>query len=50
MFDSVTVTAAARLHLGFLDMNGGLGRRFGGLGLAIDRPATRLTIRRAPTL
>jgi beta-RFAP synthase len=48
MFDSVTVAAAARLHLGFLDMNGGLGRRFGGLGLAIDRPATRLTIRRAP--
>ncbi|MGH6842159.1 MAG: beta-ribofuranosylaminobenzene 5'-phosphate synthase family protein [Methylocella sp.] len=46
--DSVTVAAAARLHLGFLDMNGGLGRRFGSLGLAIDRPATRLTIRRAP--
>ena len=48
MFDSVTVTAAGRLHLGFLDMNGGLGRRFGGLGLAIDRPVTRLTIRRVP--
>lgn len=47
MFDSVTVVAAARLHLGFLDMNGGLGRHFGSLGLAIDRPATRLTIRRA---
>jgi beta-ribofuranosylaminobenzene 5'-phosphate synthase len=47
MFDSVTVTASARLHLGFLDMNGGLGRRFGSLGLAIDRPATRLTLRRA---
>jgi beta-ribofuranosylaminobenzene 5'-phosphate synthase len=47
MFDSVTVAAAARLHLGFLDMNGGLGRRFGGLGLAIDRPATRLTLCRA---
>jgi beta-RFAP synthase len=46
MYDSVTVTAAARLHLGFLDMNGGLGRRFGSLGLAIDRPATRLTLRR----
>ncbi len=46
MFDSVTVAAAARLHLGFLDMNGGLGRRFGGLGLAIDRPATRLTLHR----
>jgi beta-ribofuranosylaminobenzene 5'-phosphate synthase len=49
MFDSVTVTAAARLHLGFLDMNGGLGRRFGSLGLAIDHPATRLTLRRAAT-
>jgi beta-ribofuranosylaminobenzene 5'-phosphate synthase len=48
MLDSVTVTATARLHLGFLDMNGGLGRRFGSLGLAIDRPVTRLTIRRAP--
>jgi beta-ribofuranosylaminobenzene 5'-phosphate synthase len=46
MYDSVTVTAAARLHLGFLDMNGGLGRRFGSLGLAIDHPATRLTLRR----
>lgn len=49
MFDSVTVTAAARLHLGFLDMNGGLGRRFGGLGLSIDALSTRLTIRRAAT-
>ncbi len=48
MFDSVTVTAAARLHLGFLDMNGGLGRRFGSLGLSIDA-STRLTIRRAAT-
>src|SRR5919109_956485 len=50
MFDSVTVTAAGRLHLGFLDMNGGLGRRFGSIGLAIDRPAIRLTIRRAAAL
>lgn len=48
MADSVTVTASARLHLGFLDLNGGLGRRFGSLGLAIDRPATRLTLTRAP--
>ncbi len=47
MFDSVTVTAPARLHLGFLDLNGGLGRRFGSLGLAIDRPATRLSLARA---
>ncbi len=47
MSDSVTVTAPARLHLGFLDLNGGLGRRFGSLGLAIDRPATRLSLTRA---
>src|SRR5208337_1564127 len=46
MFDSVMVTAAARLHLGFLDMNGGLGRRFGGLGLSISGPRTRLTLKR----
>ncbi|MDD5304926.1 MAG: GHMP kinase, partial [Elusimicrobia bacterium] len=43
----VSVAAAARLHLGFLDMNGALGRKFGGLGLSIDAPATRLTLERA---
>lgn len=40
----VTVSAPARLHLGFLDLNGGLGRRFGSLGLAISSPRTRLSI------
>jgi beta-ribofuranosylaminobenzene 5'-phosphate synthase len=44
---SVRVRAPARLHLGFLDMNGALGRRFGSIGLAVDRPATRLTVSRA---
>lgn len=43
----VSVAAAARLHLGFLDMNGSLGRKFGGLGLSIGGPATRLTLARA---
>lgn len=42
-----SVTATARLHLGFLDMNGGLGRSFGGLGLSLDAPATRLTLKRS---
>jgi beta-ribofuranosylaminobenzene 5'-phosphate synthase len=45
---SVKVKASARLHLGFLDLNGGTGRRFGSLGLAIDRPVTSLTIAHAP--
>lgn len=43
----VSVAAAARLHLGFLDMNGSLGRKFGGLGLAISGPATRLALSRS---
>jgi beta-ribofuranosylaminobenzene 5'-phosphate synthase len=45
---NVVISAAARLHLGFLDLHGGLGRRFGSIGLAIDGPRTRLSLRRAP--
>ena len=44
--DFVHVSAPARLHLGFLDPGGHSGRRFGGIGLALDAPATRLTIAR----
>jgi beta-RFAP synthase len=47
---SATVTVPARLHLGFLDLNGGLGRKFGGIGLAIDGFSTSLTIRHAPRM
>jgi len=39
---TIRVEAPARLHLGFLDLNGDLGRRFGSLGLTIDAFATRL--------
>jgi beta-RFAP synthase len=35
------------LHFGFIDLHGGLGRRFGSLGLAIDRPAVRLRASRS---
>jgi beta-ribofuranosylaminobenzene 5'-phosphate synthase len=45
MQNSVSVAVAARLHLGFLDLHGGLGRRFGGLGLALDEPKTILNLR-----
>jgi beta-RFAP synthase len=41
---NVTVTVPARLHLGFLDLNGGLGRRFGSIGLAIHGLRTSITI------
>jgi beta-RFAP synthase len=40
----VRVIAPARLHLGFLDLEGSLGRRFGSLGLAIDGLSTRVSI------
>jgi len=34
----VKIRTPARLHLGLIDMNGDLGRMFGGLGVCIDRP------------
>jgi beta-ribofuranosylaminobenzene 5'-phosphate synthase len=43
----VQVTASARLHLGFLDLAGDLGRRFGSIGLAIDAFFTRVHLREA---
>jgi len=46
----VTVTVPARLHLGFVDLNGELGRRFGSLGIAIDTPRTRLSLGRGDRL
>lgn len=42
----VTVTTTARLHMGFVDLNGSKGRMFGSLGVALNAPATRLTVAR----
>lgn len=47
MSDSVAVSVPARLHLGFLDLDGALGRRFGSIGLGLDEPLTRIEIGRA---
>lgn len=44
---AVRVVAPARLHLGFLDLNGGLGRMFGSIGLAVDNPRTELVLKRS---
>jgi len=44
----VRVITSARLHLGFLDLNGDLGRRFGSIGLAIDAFETGVELRRSP--
>ena len=45
----VDVVAPGRLHIGFIDLHGGLGRRFGSLGLAIDAPEVRLSLRHSDT-
>lgn len=48
--EAVRVTAFARLHLGFLDLQGGLGRKFGSIGITLEEPRTTLTLRRAERL
>lgn len=44
---AVRIAAPGRLHLGFLDLGGSLGRRFGSLGLALDWPRLDVTVARA---
>jgi len=46
----VRVESAARLHLGFIDLHGGIGRRFGSIGVALERPALILEARLADHL
>jgi beta-RFAP synthase len=48
--DVVTVRAPSRLHFGVLDLHGGLGRRFGGIGAAIPHPGLVLEAARADDL
>lgn len=40
---AVQVNTSARLHLGFIDLNGSLGRKFGSLGVSLASPTTTLT-------
>jgi beta-ribofuranosylaminobenzene 5'-phosphate synthase len=44
---TVTVDAPARLHLGFLDPSGSLGRAFGSVGLTIAAHGTQITAHHA---
>jgi beta-RFAP synthase len=41
---SVSVIAPARLHMGFIDLSGSLGRHFGSIGVALNEHATRLSV------
>jgi beta-RFAP synthase len=47
---TVTVEAPSRLHMGFVDLNGNLGRKFGSLGLALDGVSTEVRAKKAPRL
>ncbi|NOR71969.1 MAG: GHMP kinase [Methylomarinum sp.] len=40
----ISVIAPARLHMGFIDLSGSLGRNFGSIGVALNEIATRLTV------
>jgi len=46
----VYVKAPARLHLGLIDLGGELGRIFGGLGVAINRPNVILEVQPSQSL
>jgi beta-ribofuranosylaminobenzene 5'-phosphate synthase len=46
---AVTLRAPGRLHLGFLDPAGSLGRRFGSLGLVIDGFETHIELSASPS-
>ncbi len=48
--NQITVSSPARLHLGFLDLNGNIGRKFGSFGLAIDSHYTTVNIQAADSL
>jgi beta-ribofuranosylaminobenzene 5'-phosphate synthase len=44
----IRVRAPSRLHLGLIDLHGGLGRVDGGIGIALDTPDTVLEAERSP--
>ncbi len=46
----VVITAPARLHMGFFDLSGALGRNFGSIGVALQEIATHLVLTAAPVL
>lgn len=46
----VNISTGSRLHLGFLDLNGGLARLYGSIGVVLNNPRTTLTIEKANCL
>jgi len=46
----ISVIAPARLHMGFIDLSGSLGRNFGSIGVALNEISTRLSITKSSQL
>ena len=46
----IWIKTPARLHLGLIDLNGDLGRMFGGLGVGIDQPNVILEVEKSDRL
>ena len=46
----ISVIAPARLHMGFIDLSGSLGRHFGSIGVALNEISTRLSVSKASQL
>ena len=49
-YKKVTVLAPARLHMGFIDLSGALGREFGSIGIGLQEINTHLSISASPSL
>ena len=41
----VRIAASSRLHLGFMDLNGSLGRLYGSIGVALSKPRTEIAVK-----
>ncbi len=41
----VRIAASGRLHLGFMDLNGSLGRLYGSIGVALSKPKTEIAVK-----
>ena len=50
MTANIKVHCSGRLHMGFFDLHGGLGRKFGSIGLTLAEPALMIEAQPAATL
>ncbi len=41
----IRIRASSRLHLGFMDLNGNLGRLYGSIGVSLSNPGTDITVK-----